>query len=44
MEIEFVKMTRVILKWIFCNVPTQMYIKKFEEKLLGKVGEGIFDS
>ena len=29
---------------IFCNLSTQMYTKKIEEKVPGKVGECIFDS
>ena len=33
-----------ILKWIFCNLPTQMYTKKIEEKVPRKVGECIFGS
>ena len=33
-----------MLKYIFVNVPTEMYIKKFEEKVPGKVEECIFES
>ena len=31
-----------ILKQIFCNVPTKMQVKNFEEKVPGKVGECIY--
>ena len=45
MEIAFVKMARIFhieIEILYCT--TQMYIKKIEEKLPGKVGECIFDS
>ena len=29
---------------VFVNIPTQIYIKIFEEKVPGKVGECIFES
>ena len=33
-----------MLKYIFVNVPTQMYTENFEEKVPGKVGGCIFES
>ena len=45
MEIAFVKWPEsFILKYIFCNLPTQMFITNIEEKVPGKVGECILDS
>ena len=44
-KITFIKMIRIFHAEIdICYVPTQMYIKKFEEKVPGKVGECIFES
>ena len=37
-------MIRIFHVEIIVNVPTELYIKKFEEKVLGKVGECIFES
>ena len=33
-----------VLKYVLCNVPTQMQVQTFEEEVPGKVGECIFDS
>ena len=45
-KITLIKMIRIFHAEIdiFVNISTEMYIKRFEEKVPGKVGECIFES